>query len=451
MADTPIKQQIDRLLSVRDDIGDALEDMGVTVPSGMKLNNVPNLVRSIQRGASETTIAPVEASTTASEAHALGSIFYLNGILYRALSNIDVGGTINTADGGNAVQTSVAQNFKRIVTLTSAQYESLSSAEKTADIVYVITDDNTVPAGNVSYDGTQSHLAAGNIQQAVDVLADAVGNKQAKILVSGLLKGDGHGGVAAAVEGTDYGTYSKPSGGIPKTDLASGVQTSLGLADTAYQKPSGGIPKTDLASGVIPSNPATEQQIAPIETGTTASQAYAIGDFFCWNGLLYKAIADIAAGQTFTVDTNCEQTTVMTENQAKQDILTFDTAPTADSPNPVTSDGINSAIKARYSTNTIFDTITDVHTDVTITMDHSFTSFKFLMIIFNTSSAGSASKRMPLVLATNALPQGGFYPLINSDGSGYIRINYISGQAKQVRFQATSFASLYVTSIIGLN
>lgn len=31
------------------------------------------------------------------------------------------------------------------------------------------------------------------------------------------------------------GTYSKPSGGIPKTDLASAVQTSLGLADSALQ------------------------------------------------------------------------------------------------------------------------------------------------------------------------------------------------------------------------
>lgn len=44
--------------------------------------------------------------------------------------------------------------------------------------------------------------------------------------------------------------YDKPSGGIPATDLASAVQTSLGKADTAYQKPSTGIAKTDLASGV---------------------------------------------------------------------------------------------------------------------------------------------------------------------------------------------------------
>lgn len=76
---------------------------------------------------------------------------------------------------------------------------------------------------------------------------------------------------------SDVGAYVKPSGGIPKTDLASAVQTSLGKADTAlqsapvtsvngntgavtltasdvgagtYSKPSGGIPSTDLASAV---------------------------------------------------------------------------------------------------------------------------------------------------------------------------------------------------------
>ena len=57
------------------------------------------------------------------------------------------------------------------------------------------------------------------------------------------------------------GTYSKPSTGIPKTDLAQDIQTSLGKADTAlqsyteqytgtYSKPTGGIPKSDLANDV---------------------------------------------------------------------------------------------------------------------------------------------------------------------------------------------------------
>lgn len=44
--------------------------------------------------------------------------------------------------------------------------------------------------------------------------------------------------------------YTKPVSGIPKTDLAADVQTSLGKADSAYQKPSTGIPKADLAEEV---------------------------------------------------------------------------------------------------------------------------------------------------------------------------------------------------------
>lgn len=54
------------------------------------------------------------------------------------------------------------------------------------------------------------------------------------------------------LDAEDVGAYTKPSGGIPKTDLATAVQTSLGKADTAYQKPSGGIPANDIASGVVP-------------------------------------------------------------------------------------------------------------------------------------------------------------------------------------------------------
>lgn len=86
------------------------------------------------------------------------------------------------------------------------------------------------------------------------------------------------------------GTYSKPSTGIPKTDLASAVQTSLGKADSAlqsytetdpvfsaspaagitsanitswnnkgtYSKPSGGIPASDLADTYLKSYTETD-------------------------------------------------------------------------------------------------------------------------------------------------------------------------------------------------
>lgn len=72
------------------------------------------------------------------------------------------------------------------------------------------------------------------------------------------------------------GTYTKPSGGIPKSDLAAAVQESLGKADTALQS----VPSTyrtaaaqdTIDAGKIdkPSNPAT-------------------GAFLVWNGSTWAA------------------------------------------------------------------------------------------------------------------------------------------------------------------
>lgn len=58
---------------------------------------------------------------------------------------------------------------------------------------------------------------------------------------------------------------------------------------------------------------ATEQQLAYVETGTTASRAYSTGEYFCWNGLLYRATAAISSGGTFTPGTNCVQTTLASQ------------------------------------------------------------------------------------------------------------------------------------------
>lgn len=44
--------------------------------------------------------------------------------------------------------------------------------------------------------------------------------------------------------------YQKPTGGIPKADLDSTIQSSLNKADSAYQKPTGGITESDLSSSV---------------------------------------------------------------------------------------------------------------------------------------------------------------------------------------------------------
>ena len=50
------------------------------------------------------------------------------------------------------------------------------------------------------------------------------------------------------------GSYSKPSGGIPKTDLASAVQTSLGKADSALQSHQDISGKLDKSGGTMTGN-----------------------------------------------------------------------------------------------------------------------------------------------------------------------------------------------------
>lgn len=49
------------------------------------------------------------------------------------------------------------------------------------------------------------------------------------------------------------------------------------------------------------------------ETSTTSTHAYAIGDFFRLNGVLYKATTAIAINDTITVGTNCIATTIKNE------------------------------------------------------------------------------------------------------------------------------------------
>ena len=46
-------------------------------------------------------------------------------------------------------------------------------------------------------------------------------------------------------------------------------------------------------------------QIANVEETSTASQAYATGEHFIWEGNVFKAITPIAQGDTFVQNTNC--------------------------------------------------------------------------------------------------------------------------------------------------
>ena len=78
------------------------------------------------------------------------------------------------------------------------------------------------------------------------------------------------------------GTYSKPTGGIPKTDLASEVQTSLGKADTALQEHQDISGKANKADLTALSN--------TISDAWNASTTYKVGQYCIYNNSLWKCI-----------------------------------------------------------------------------------------------------------------------------------------------------------------
>ena len=99
----------------------------------------------------------------------------------------------------------------------------------------------------------KADTAIQDVSGKADKVANATENDFAGLDANGNLKDSGKkaSDFATAAQGALADTaYQLPQGGIPSTDLASGVQTDLGKASTAYQKPSGGIPSSDMASAV---------------------------------------------------------------------------------------------------------------------------------------------------------------------------------------------------------
>lgn len=166
---------------------------------------------------------------------------------------------------GNCVQKSnTAGLLKNDGTVDTTQYGTYSKPAggiPASDLASGVIP--SVPVTDVTVGGT-SVVSSGTA--AIPAIPD-ITNCIQKSQTAGLVKNDG------TIDTTSYGTYSKPSGGIPSSDMTNAVQTSLGKADTAYQLPSGGIPASDLASGVIPTVPTISTDIATDKTSTTKTAA----------------------------------------------------------------------------------------------------------------------------------------------------------------------------------
>ena len=102
-----------------------------------------------------------------------------------------------------------------------------------------MTDTSKLYLYTGSQSGYQTNYVYGYVDGAWTALLPYGGGGGSSITVDSALSSTSENPVQnkvikAALDGK--GTYSKPNGGIPKTDLASAVQTSLGKADTALQE-----------------------------------------------------------------------------------------------------------------------------------------------------------------------------------------------------------------------
>lgn len=149
---------------------------------------------------------------------------------------------------GNVIS---VNNKTGVVTLTKADI-GLGNVDNTSD-----ETKKSNFTGSIAEDDT-GFVTGGDVHTAL-------AGKQDTITASGILKGNGSGGVSAATPVTDYGTYSKPNGGIPESDLDS---TTQGKIDGALQK-SGGTMSGNIAMG--------GNKITGIGNGTAATDAAAFG------------------------------------------------------------------------------------------------------------------------------------------------------------------------------
>lgn len=147
------------------------------------------------------------------------------------VKNVTISGNTITLTKGNPASTTA-----KVLNTTATTAQTTAASE-------AILGSGTITLHKIAKTGTYSDLIGKpTLGTAAAKDADAFETAGAAAAVLGTSSDTsdkatvyGAKAAAAAAQSTANGKYSKPSGGIPKTDLASAVQTSLGKADSAVQ------------------------------------------------------------------------------------------------------------------------------------------------------------------------------------------------------------------------
>lgn len=117
-------------------------------------------------------------------------------------------------------------------------------------------------------------------------------------------------------DGSSYNIVDNTSGFASQSYVDSAVssvtKTTIGLGNvdntSDLNKPISTA--TQAALDTLDEDKADKTDIATVESGTTASRAYSVGELVYVSGTLYRVKTAIASGATFTVGTNVEVTNV---------------------------------------------------------------------------------------------------------------------------------------------
>lgn len=217
-------------------------------------------------------------------------VFYHDGTAVRQISLNDILGNATTVNG-HTVNSDVPSN----AVFTDTTYESKTAASGGTDLSLVTTGEkyrwNTkdIPAG-----GTAGQVLAktSNTDYATEWVDQSGGGTfdyddlTDKPSINNVTLS---GNKTAADLG--LGTYSKPSGGIPASDLASAVQTSLGKADTALQS----VPstyRTASAQDAIDIGMAKADEVGIVITGNRPSTTVTPGQYVFVRNSTINGISD---------------------------------------------------------------------------------------------------------------------------------------------------------------
>lgn len=190
------------------------------------LGNVDNTsdtnkpVSTAQQTAIDTAYANANKYTDKKVADLIGSapetMDTLEEVAAAIQENKNVEKALNEAIGKKANQTELdTHTGNSTIHITTSERTKWNAAKTHADSTHARTDatkvEKSTTNGNIKINGTETTVYTHPTSHSIAEVS----------------------GLQTALNGK--GTYSKPSGGIPKSDLASAVQTSLGKADTALQ------------------------------------------------------------------------------------------------------------------------------------------------------------------------------------------------------------------------